>query len=80
MIAVEVARGGEIGEPRIFSSTFAMQVRENNTRVQPRRGAGPLYDLGVYCVNAARYLFRAEPTEVMSLKASGRDPRFANVD
>lgn len=80
LIAVEVARGGEIGEPRIFASTFAMQVRENNTRVQPRRGAGPLYDLGVYCVNAARYLFRAEPTEVLALKASGRDPRFANVD
>ena len=80
LIAVEVARGGEIGEPRIFSSTFAMQVRDGNTRVQARRGAGPLYDLGVYCVNAARYLFRAEPTEVMALKASGRDPRFASVD
>ena len=80
LIAIEVARGGEIGEPRIFSSTFSMQVREGNTRIQPRRGAGPLYDLGVYCVNAARYLFRAEPTEVQALKASGRDPRFASVD
>jgi glucose-fructose oxidoreductase len=80
LIAVEVARGGEIGEPRIFSSTFSMQVRQGNTRIQPRRGAGPLYDLGVYCVNAARYLFRAEPSEVMALKASGRDPRFASVD
>jgi predicted dehydrogenase len=80
LIAVEVARGGEIGEPRIFSSTFAMQVRDGNTRVQPRRGAGPLYDLGVYCVNAARYLFRAEPTEVLALKGSCGDPRFANVD
>jgi len=80
LIAIEVARGGEIGEPRIFSSTFSMQVRDGNTRVQARRGAGPLYDLGVYCVNAARYLFRAEPSEVMALKVCGRDPRFASVD
>jgi glucose-fructose oxidoreductase len=80
LIAVEVARGGEIGAPRIFSSVFALQVREGNTRVQPRRGAGPLYDLGVYCVNAARYLFRAEPVEASALKLAGHDPRFANVD
>ena len=80
LVAVEIARGGEIGDPRIFSSTFTMQVRDGNTRVQPRRGAGPLYDIGIYCVNAARYLFRAEPAEVMALKLPGRDPRFASVD
>lgn len=80
LIAVEIARGGEIGTPRIFSSVFALQVREGNTRVQPRRGAGPLYDLGVYCVNAARYLFRAEPVEAFALRLAGHDPRFANVE
>ncbi len=81
LVAIEVARGGEIGEPRIFSSTFSLQVREGNTRVQPRRGAGPLYDLGIYCVNAARYLFRAEPYEVVAMRFAGRDdPRFANAE
>lgn len=80
LIAVEVARGGEIGEPRIFSSVFSMQVRDGNTRVQARRGAGPVYDLGIYCVNAARYLFRAEPAEVVAIKLAGRDPRFTSVD
>ena len=30
-------------------------------------GGGTLYDIGVYCVNAARYLFRAEPTEVSAV-------------
>lgn len=80
LIAVEIARGGELGEPRIFSSVFSLQVREGNTRVQARRGAGPLYDLGTYCVNAARYLFRAEPVEVMAMKLCGHDPRFAAVD
>jgi predicted dehydrogenase len=80
LIAIEIARGGELGDPRIFSSTFSMQVRDGNVRVQPRRGAGPLFDIGIYCVNAARYLFRAEPVDVLAMKLAGRDPRFANVD
>jgi glucose-fructose oxidoreductase len=80
LVAVEIARGGEIGQPRIFSSVFSLQVREGNTRVQPRRGAGPIYDIGTYCVNASRYLFRAEPLEVMAMRVSGRDPRFSATD
>jgi glucose-fructose oxidoreductase len=80
LVAVELARGGEIGEPRMFSSVFSMQVRGGNVRTQPRRGAGPLYDIGVYCLNAARYLFRAEPVEVSAMKLAGHDPRFAAVD
>jgi predicted dehydrogenase len=80
LVAVEIARGGEIGEPRIFSSVFSMQVRDGNVRIQPRRGSGPVYDIGVYCVNAARYLFRGEPLEVSALKLAGNDHRFTSVD
>lgn len=80
LVAIEIVRGGEIGEPRVFSSVFSMQVRDGNVRVQPRRGSGPAYDLGVYCVNAARYLFRAEPAEVSAIKLAGRDARFASVE
>ena len=80
LVAIELARGGEIGEPRLFSSVFSMQVRGGNVRTQPRRGAGPLYDIGTYCLNAARYLFRTEPIEVFAMKLAGRDPRFAAVD
>jgi predicted dehydrogenase len=80
LVAIEIARGGEIGEPRMFSSVFSMQVRGGNVRTQPRRGAGPLYDIGIYCLNAARYLFRTEPIEVFAMKLAGRDPRFAAVD
>jgi glucose-fructose oxidoreductase len=80
LVAVELARGGEIGEPRIFSSTFTQQVRDGNVRLQSRRGEGPLYDMGIYCINAARYLFRAEPIEVTALRYASRDKRFAAVD
>jgi glucose-fructose oxidoreductase len=80
LVAIELARGGDIGDPRLFSSVFSMQVRGGNVRTQPRRGAGPLYDIGIYCLNAARYLFRTEPIEVSAMRFAGRDPRFAAVD
>jgi predicted dehydrogenase len=80
LIAIELARGGEIGAPRVFSSVFSMQVRDGNVRTQPRRGAGPIYDIGIYCVNAARYLFRAEPLDVSAMKLAGRDHRFTSVE
>src|SRR3954463_2373548 len=80
LVAIEIARGGDIGDPRLFSSVFAMQVRGGNVRTQPRRGAGPLYDIGIYCLNAARSLSRPEPVEVSAMRFAGRDPRFAAVD
>jgi glucose-fructose oxidoreductase len=81
LTAVDTVTRGELGEPRIFDSVFTMQVREGNVRVQPRPGAGPLFDLGVYCVNAARYLFRDEPVEVQAMALRHRgDPRFQHVE
>jgi glucose-fructose oxidoreductase len=43
-------------------------------------GGGPLYDLGVYCINAARYLFGDEPNEVVGVTATGSDKRFTEVE
>jgi glucose-fructose oxidoreductase len=81
LTAVDVVASGEIGEPRIFHSVFTMQVREGNIRVQPRPGSGPLFDLGVYCVNAARYLFRADPVAVMGVTVEHpADPRFEHCE
>jgi glucose-fructose oxidoreductase len=78
--AVEVVRSGKLGEPRLFQSVFAMQVREGNIRTQEDLGGGTLYDLGIYCINAARYLFQAEPLEVFAAGARGNDPRFKKID
>ena len=67
--AVEVARSGRIGEPRLFNSTFTMTVVPGNIRVQRALGGGTLYDIGIYCINAARSLFRGEPLEVRAIAA-----------
>jgi glucose-fructose oxidoreductase len=77
--AVELVRSGRLGDPRLFTSSFCMQVRPNNVRLERELGGGPLYDIGIYCINAARYLFRAEPFEAIGVAASGRDGRFDEV-
>lgn len=67
--AIEIARSGQIGEPRIFNATFTLQVVEPNIRLEKHMGGGTLYDVGIYCINAARYLFRDEPVEVYAALA-----------
>lgn len=78
--AVEIVRSGKLGEPRLFTSTFGMQVRPGNIRLSRALGGGPLWDLGIYCINAARYLFRDEPEEVFAFQATGSDERFREVE
>jgi predicted dehydrogenase len=78
--AVELVRSGALGKPRLFNSVFSMQVSPGNARLEAERGGGTLYDIGVYCINAARYLFQEEPREVVAFSASSGDPRFREVD
>jgi predicted dehydrogenase len=80
LAAIERARKEEIGKPLIFSSVFCHQVREGDIRTQGELGGGALYDLGVYCVNAARHLFGAEPERVSAVQLVGTDERFPDVD
>jgi glucose-fructose oxidoreductase len=78
--AMEIARSGRLGELRLFNSVFSMQVKEDNIRTRTELGGGPLFDLGVYCINAARYLFEDEPIDVVAAAAQGDDPRFEEVE
>jgi predicted dehydrogenase len=80
--AVETVKSGRIGEPRIYESVFCNDVRDpDNIRLGPiSKGGGTLYDIGIYCLNAARYLFRDEPTEVFAMSARGGDSRFSECD
>lgn len=80
MQAVEVVRSGQIGEPRIFNSVFTQQVTdESNIRLRNLTGGGTLDDIGIYCINAARYLFQDEPIEVFAVAANKGESRFSEV-
>jgi predicted dehydrogenase len=80
--AIRLAQSGKLGELRVFTSEFAQQVTDDNIRVteDTERGGGPVYDMGVYCINAARYLFRDEPTEIFAGTANDGEKRFKNVE
>ena len=80
--AIEIARSGKIGQLRIFSSVFSQQVAPGNIRVAVpgEQGGGSVWDMGVYCINAARYLFRDEPYEVTAFSANADPQRFPQVD
>jgi len=63
---IEKIRSGGLGEVHLFTSTFTQLVDPKNHRAQNGELAGPVLDMGPYPVNAARYIFGDEPTEVVS--------------
>src|SRR3954469_12444583 len=69
--AIAIARSGRIGAPRSFSADFTMHVVPGNIRVRREMGGGVLYDIGIYCINAARALFGDEPIEARAMTAGG---------
>lgn len=79
--AIEIARGGQLGEPRLFSAFFSHVVREGDIRRDPSLAGGASLDLGVYCINSARQLFGAEPERVLAqvVERDGTDDTVSAV-
>jgi glucose-fructose oxidoreductase len=77
---IDLVRAGTIGEPKFFNSSFSMTVRRGDIRTKRDFGGGTLYDIGVYCINAARYLFRAEPTEVVAMSVNSGVKALSEID
>ena len=74
-------RKGEIGEVKHFTSTFGYQSAATNHRLRGEHWGGPLQDIGVYCLNAARQVMQAEPVEAQAIRVNGNgDPRFKEVE
>jgi predicted dehydrogenase len=78
--AIEQLKSGQIGDPRIFNSVFTQQVKPGDIRLQKATGGGTLDDIGIYCINAARYLFQDEPIEVLAVSARNSEERFQEVE
>jgi glucose-fructose oxidoreductase len=79
--AIDLVQSGRLGDPRLFDSVFTMTVKEGDIRLNPRElGGGTLYDIGVYCINAVRNLYGAEPMEVVAFSANCGDQRFLQCE
>src|SRR5580692_4038446 len=71
----ELLDAGRIGELRSVIAAFSYFNRDpNNIRNQVESGGGALYDIGCYCIQAARYAFGALPRRAVGLIE--RDPQM----
>lgn len=79
--AIEIGRSGKLGDIRFMSADFGFEITDpENIRLNYALGGGTLFDIGIYCINAARYLMRAEPIEVFAMMAAKDDRRFDDVE
>jgi len=74
--ARDLVRGGAIGRLRAVQAAFSyFNDDPDNVRNKADIGGGALYDIGVYPIVTARFLFGAEPVRALGLIE--RDPTFA---
>jgi len=81
--AVRRARAGEIGKLRYFRSEHGYTAGNPNAwRLKKAlAGGGSLMDIGIYALNAARYMTGEEPVSVYAKETTDRnDPRFREVE
>ncbi len=80
--AIERIRNGEIGELRSIEAAYGFDSRPGVWRLEKKlAGGGCLMDVGIYCLNATRYLTGEEPAEFRAYSDSDeRDPRFKEVE
>ena len=78
--AIDQVRSGKLGEVTTFTSTFAQMVSPGNHRAHHGDDAGPVLDMGPYPVNAARYFFSDEPTEVWAVGPRHPEAELGDFD
>lgn len=77
---LELIKKNKIGEPVTFSSVFSYQIKDENIRLDQEKAGGAIFDIGIYCVNAARSVFGEGPQAVYGNLIKGQDKRFKEVD
>jgi predicted dehydrogenase len=77
--AIEICRKQELGALKIIRATNCQDTKAPNIRLSKALGGGPLQDVGVYCINGARYLTGEMPIEVTAIEHRSSEPRFAEV-
>lgn len=77
---MEMCERAELGKLKTFSSSNCQQVEAPNIRLSKTLGGGPVGDVGIYSINAARYVTREEPVAVTAMAYTpANDPRFREV-
>jgi predicted dehydrogenase len=80
---VRIARSGEFGALKMIEAHNG-QVQDTAEQWRHEKqlaGGGALPDIGLYCLNFARFITGEEPVEVMAWKwSTPNDPRFREIE
>jgi predicted dehydrogenase len=80
--AVKLIRDGALGQVQAIESAFGYNSGPGEWRLNKKlAGGGPLFDVGIYSLNACRYLTGEEPEHFAAFASTiDRDGRFNEVE
>lgn len=79
---VRIARTKELGDLRLVEASFTVSIGAPGQWRLKRAlsGGGALFDVGIYALQAARYITGEEPVEVSALEGKTDAAKYAEVD
>lgn len=80
--AIELIRTGAVGQVQAIESAFGFDIRPGDWRLNKKlAGGGPLVDVGIYSLNASRYLTGENPADIKAYASViDHDGRFTEVE
>ncbi|HEY1902696.1 MAG TPA: Gfo/Idh/MocA family oxidoreductase [Terracidiphilus sp.] len=80
--AVRMIHDGALGQVQSIVSTFGFNIAPGEWRLSKKMaGGGPLFDVGIYSLNACRYLTGEEPQHISAYASTiDHDGRFNEVE
>ena len=82
MKAIRMIRDGALGQVQAIESSFGFNIAPGEWRLNKKlAGGGPLFDVGIYSLNACRYLTGEEPEHIAAFASTiDHDGRFNEVE
>jgi predicted dehydrogenase len=78
---VRIAREKELGAVKVIDAHFGFNSPPGVWRLKKDlAGGGPLMDVGIYCLQATRYLTGEEPVWISAATTKGDPARFSEVE
>jgi predicted dehydrogenase len=80
--AIKLIRDGALGQVQAIESPFGFNIAPGEWRLSRKMaGGGPLFDVGIYSLNACRYLTGEEPQHISAYASViDHDGRFNEVE
>ncbi|HUV68371.1 MAG TPA: Gfo/Idh/MocA family oxidoreductase [Terracidiphilus sp.] len=80
--AIKLIRDGALGQVQAIESAFGFNIGQGEWRTNKKlSGGGPLFDVGIYSLNACRYLTGEEPVDIAAFASTiDHDGRFDTVE